>query len=202
MNVSIKTSCFRSKTHPESSCRQSKPDQSSSAFHRCRNVEAYHCRWVNFGSCAKACHGKFFYSAFLLFLEQQGAHEYYSLTKKSGVYHTSFNHQRSKKARVKQKKDVCKSNGVTRWRELESTYFVTSISARNTSTWACFSERRFQPLIVGGFLSNQRESISRCPKSQFPSTTQNRQTGVTFQKNTHSLRNWRGRWRRSVFTPK
>ena len=30
---------------------------------------------------AKACNGKFFHKGFLLFLEQQGAHEYYSLTK-------------------------------------------------------------------------------------------------------------------------
>ena len=40
-------------------------------------------------------------------------------------------------------------------------------------------ERRFQPLSVGGFFSNQRESISRCPKSPFPSKTQNRQIART-----------------------
>ena len=39
-----------------------------------------------------------FTRGFLLFLEQQGAHEYYSLTKKSGAYPTSFNHQRSTKS--------------------------------------------------------------------------------------------------------
>ena len=43
-------------------------------------------RLVTFGSFAKACdvqvcHGKFFCLGFLLFLERQGAHEYYSLTK-------------------------------------------------------------------------------------------------------------------------
>ena len=53
---------------------------------------------VNFGSFAKVCHGKSFHSGFLLFLEQQGAHEYYSLTKKSGAYYTSFNHQRLTKS--------------------------------------------------------------------------------------------------------
>ena len=37
-----------------------------------------------------------------------------------------------------------------------------------------FFERRFQPLSVGGYFSNQRESISWCPKSPFPSKTQNR----------------------------
>ena len=39
MNVSIKTSCFRSKTHLESSCRQSRPDRSSSASRGCGHVQ-------------------------------------------------------------------------------------------------------------------------------------------------------------------
>ena len=42
-----------------------------------------------------------------------------------------------------------------------------------------FCERRFQPLSVGGFFSNQRELIIRCPKSIFPSKTQNRQIART-----------------------
>ena len=42
-----------------------------------------------------------------------------------------------------------------------------------------FFERRFQPLSVGGFFSNQRESNSRCPKSLFPSKTQNQQIART-----------------------
>ena len=42
-----------------------------------------------------------------------------------------------------------------------------------------FFKRRFQPLSVGGFFSNQRESISQCPKSPFPSKTQNRQMART-----------------------
>ena len=41
-----------------------------------------------------------------------------------------------------------------------------------------FFERRFQPLSVGGFFSNQRES-SWCSKSPFPSKTQNRQIART-----------------------
>ena len=49
-------------------------------------------------------------------------------------------------------------------------YFARKWSWRNM--WAFFFERRFQPLSVGGFFSNQRESISRCPKSPFPSKTQ------------------------------
>ena len=95
-------------------------------------------KWVNFRSFAKACHGKFFYSGFLLFLEQQGVHEYYSFTKKSGAYHTSFNHQRSIKSPSQKEKNVCKSNGVTRWSELEEHYYVASISLRITGTWAFF----------------------------------------------------------------
>ena len=71
-----------SKFPTESSCRQSRPVQSSSASRGCVHVHAPDYRWVNFGSFAKACHGKSFYSGFLLFLEQQGEHEYYSLTKK------------------------------------------------------------------------------------------------------------------------
>ena len=44
-------------------------------------------RWINFEFFAKACHGKSFYSGFLLFLEQQRAHKYYSLTKIRSVPH-------------------------------------------------------------------------------------------------------------------
>ena len=87
MNVSIKTSCFRSKTPTESSCRQSRPDRSSSASRGCVHVHVHAYRWVNFGSFAKACHGISFYSGFLLFLEQQRAHEYCCLTKMKSVSH-------------------------------------------------------------------------------------------------------------------
>ena len=50
MNVSIKTPCFRSKTPTESSCRQSRPDRSSSASRGCIHVHVPAYRWVNFGS--------------------------------------------------------------------------------------------------------------------------------------------------------
>ena len=67
-------------------------------------------RWINFVSFAKACHGKSFYSGFLLFLEQQGEHEYYDLTKKNQE-HTALPSTTSdrQRARVK-RKNVCKSN--------------------------------------------------------------------------------------------
>ena len=65
-------------------------------------------RWINFGSFAKACHGKSFYPGFLFFLEQQRAHKYYSLTKNQE--RTTFPSTTSdrQKARVK-RKNVCKS---------------------------------------------------------------------------------------------
>ena len=113
INVSIKTSCFRSKTPTESSCRQSRPDRSSSASRGCVHVHVPACRWVNFGSFAKACHGKSFYSGFLLFLEQQLTHKYYMLTKnqeRTTLPSTTSDRQR---ARVK-RKNVCKSKA---WRD-------------------------------------------------------------------------------------
>ena len=138
-------------------------------------VPAY--RWVNFGSFAKVCHGKSFYSGFLLFLEQHRAHNYYSLTKnqeRTTLPSTTSDRQR---ARVK-RKDVCKSkawrNGASLKAHIASRWFPREIPVRGR-----FFERRFQALSVGGFFSNQRESISLCPKSPFPSKTQNRQIART-----------------------
>ena len=47
---------------------------------------------------------------------------------------------------------MMKIKGVTRWRELEGTYCVTSISARNTSTWAFFSNTVFNHFPLEDFL--------------------------------------------------
>ena len=108
MNLSIKTSCFRSKTPTESSCQQSWPDRSCSVARGCVHVHVPAYRWVNFASFAKACHGKSFYSGFLFFLEQQRAHKYYSLIKnqeRTTLRSTTSDRQR---ARVK-RKNVCKS---------------------------------------------------------------------------------------------
>ena len=164
-NVSSKTSFFRSKTPTESSCRQRKPDRSSSASRGGVHVHVPAYRLVSFGSFAKACDGKSFHSGFLLFLEQQRAHGYYSLTNQEGTTLPSTTSDRQR-ARVK-RKNVRKSKAETRWRELESTYCVMSLSARNTGTWAFFFEHRFQPLSVGGFFSNQRKSSGRCPRAHF-----------------------------------
>ena len=113
MNVSIKRYCFRSKTPTESSCRQSRPDRSSSASRGCVHVHVPAYRWVNFGSFAKACHGKSFYSGFLLFLEQQWAHKYYSLTKNQERTRLPSTTSDRQKAWVK-RKNVCKSKA---WRD-------------------------------------------------------------------------------------
>ena len=56
------------------------------------------------GSFAKACHGKCFYSAgFLIFLEQQGEHEYYSLTKNQERTTLPLTTRDRQRARVKRK---------------------------------------------------------------------------------------------------
>ena len=66
---------------------------------------------------------------------------------------------------------------------------VTSISARKpVGGW--FLERRFQPLPRRIF-SNKRESISRCPKSTFPSKKlkiDKTRTSIQFLKNTLVLK--------------
>ena len=169
-------SCFRSKTPTESSCRQCRPDRSSSASRGCVHVHVTAYRWVNFGSFAKACHGKSFYSGFLFFLEQQQAHKYNSLTKnqeRTTLPSTTSDRQR---ARVKRKNVNQRRDEMARtWKHiLRHEHF----RAKNRFV-GVFFERRFQPLSVGGFFSNQRESISRCPKSPFPSKTQNRQIART-----------------------
>ena len=93
--------------------------------------------------------------------------------KRSGAYHTSFNHQRSidkepdsnakKCMQTKQRDDIQRSKAFPREIPVRGRFFF---------------ERRFQPLSVGGCFSNQQESISRYPKTQgksmFPSKTQNR----------------------------
>ena len=133
-------------------------------------------RWVNFGSFAKACHGKSFYSGFLLFLEQQRAHKYYSLIKnqeRTTFPSTTSDRQRARgnaKIYLNQRRDEMART----WKHiLRHEHFHAKYRYMDV-------ERRFQPLSIGGFSSNQRESISRCPKSPFPSKTQNRQIARTY----------------------
>ena len=84
MNVSMKTSCFRSRTPMSEVVDRASPIEAlplAALF----IVPAY--SWVKFGSYAKTCYGKSFYSGFLLILEPQGKHEYYSLTKNEEPTH-------------------------------------------------------------------------------------------------------------------
>ena len=130
------------------------------------HVPAYHCKWVIFGFFAKTWHGKFFYLGLLLFLELQVPNENYSFPKdqeRTTLPSTTSDRQR---AGLKSK-NVCKPNGGTRWRELESTDFVISISARNTELWAFF-ERCFQALSAGGFFSRTNEKrLVIAPRAHF-----------------------------------
>ena len=131
------------------------------------------------------CNGKFFYSGFLLFLGQQGAHKYCSLTKnqeRTTLSSTACNRQR---AWVKRKDvHVCKSNVVTRWRELVGTYFHHEhFSAKyryGGGGGGGGFEGRFQPLSLGEFLPNQRDSICRRSKSPFPSKGENSQLAYAY----------------------
>ena len=146
-------------------------------------------RWINFGSFAKACHGKSFYSGFLFFLEQ---HEHTSTTvwqKIRSVPHfleppaIDKEPESNSKMYVNQRRDEMARTWkhILRHDHFRAKYRYVGV----------FFERRFQPLSVGRFFSNQRESISRCPKSPFPSKTQNRQIARTSPLR-HFLRFFRG----------
>ena len=189
MNVSIKTSCFRSKTPTESSCRQSRPDRSSSASRGCVHVHVPAYRWVNFGSFAESVPRQVLILGLLVIPGAATGSQVLQFDKKSGAYHTSFNHQRSTKSPsqnakmyVNQRRDEMARTWkhILRHDHFRAKYRYVGV----------FFERRFQPLSVGGFFSNQRESISRCPKSPFPSKTQNRQIARTSPlKHRESLQN-------------
>ena len=160
------TSCFRSKTPTESSCRQSRPDRSSSASRGCVHVHVPAYRWVNFGSFAKACNGKSFYSGFLFFLEQQRTHKYYSLTKnqqRTTLPSTTSDRQR---ARVK-RKNVCKSKA---WRDganLKAHIASRPFSARNTGTWAFFSKAVFNYFPLEDFSQTNGNRLVGARRAHF-----------------------------------
>ena len=123
-------------------------------------------RWINFWSFAKARHAKSFHSGFLLFLEQQRAHKYSSLTKnqeRTTLPSTTSDRQR---ARVKRKKCMW-IKGVARWRELECTCCVTSISARNTGTWAVFSNAVFNHFPLEDFSQTNGNRLVGTPRAHF-----------------------------------
>ena len=177
MNVSIKTSCFRSKTPNESSCRQRRPDRSSSASRGCVHVHVPAYRWVNFGSFAK--------------------HATASPFNRASCYSWSSNGHTSTTVwqKIRSVPHFLQPPAIDKEPESNAKMYVNQRRDEMARTWkhilrhdhfrakyryvGVFFERRFQPLSVGGFFSNQRESISRCPKSPFPSKTQNRQIART-----------------------
>ena len=56
---------------------------------------------------------------------------------------------------------------MTRWSELESIYCVTSISARNTSTWAFFSNAVFNHFQLEDFSQTNGNLLVGVPKAHF-----------------------------------
>ena len=86
--------------------------------------------------------------------------------KKSGAYHTSFTHQRSTKS-PSQTQKCMQIKGVMRWRELESTYCVTIISARNTGTWAFFSNTVFNHFPLEVFSQTNGNRLVGAPRAHF-----------------------------------
>ena len=137
MNVSIKTSCFRSKTPPESSCRQSRPDRSSASRGCMRSCTCTGLQVRQFWVFCESVPRQILLLGLPVLPGAATGTQVLQFDKKSGAYHISFNHQRSTKSPSQTQKCMY-SKGVTRWRELESTYCVTIISARKTGTWAFF----------------------------------------------------------------
>ena len=93
--------------------------------------------WLTGGSC-ESVPRKFLLLRLLVIHGAARAHGHYSLTKNQEPTTLPSTTSDRQRARVKRKKNVCKSKGVLRWRELESTYCIMSISAQNTGAWAFF----------------------------------------------------------------
>ena len=169
MNVSIKTSCFRSKTPPESSCRQSRPDRSSASRGLHAFMYMYRLTGAS-GSFAKACHGESFTRASCSSWNSNGHTSTTVWQKIRSVPHFLQPPAIDKKPESKRKMYVNQRRDemARTWKHiLRHDHFRAKYRYVGV-----FFERRFQPLSVGGFFSNQRESISRCPNSPFPSKTQ------------------------------
>ena len=177
MNVSIKTSRFRSKTPTESSCRQTRPDRSSSASCGCVHVHVPAYRWVNFGSLRKRATANH--------LTRTSCHSWSS---KGNTSTTVWQ-------KIRSVPPFLQPPAIDKEPESNAKMYVNQRRDEMARTWkhilrhehfrakyryvGVFFERRFQPLSFGGFFPNQRESTSRCPKSPFPSKTQNRQIART-----------------------
>ena len=85
----------------------------------------------------EACHGKLVHSRLLFLFRKARVATVQWFGKKSGAYHTSFNHQRSTK-RPESNAKMYVNQRREDWRENESTHHVTIISARNTGTSTIF----------------------------------------------------------------
>ena len=73
----------------------------------------------------ETCQGKLVQSSLVFLFEQRGSLLYNGLVKKSGAYHTSFNHQRSTK-RPESNAKMCVNQRRENWRENESTHGYTT----------------------------------------------------------------------------
>ena len=182
MNVSIKTSCFRGKTPTESSCRQSRPDRSSSASRG----------WVHV-PCTSTCTG-LQVGQFRVFCESVPRQvRLVGLLVLPGAATGTQVLQFDKK--IRSVPYFLQPPAIDKEPESNAKMYVNQRRDEMARTWkhilrhdhfrakyryvGVFFERRFKPLSVGGFFSNQRESIIQCPKSPFPSKTQNRQIART-----------------------
>ena len=112
MNVSIKTSCFRSKTPPESSCRH-RPDRFSASRGCMRSCTCTGLQVRQFWVFYESVPRQILLLGLPVLPGAATGTQVLQFDKKSGAYHISFNHQRSTKARVK-RKNVCKSKA---WRD-------------------------------------------------------------------------------------
>ena len=104
-------------------------------------------------------------------------HTWLHFDRKSGAYHTSFNHQRSTKSLSQTQKCM-----LIKWRDVMARtwkHIFHHVHFRAKYMGFFFFERRYQPLFARGFISNQRKSICWCPKSPFLSKTQNRLRALT-----------------------
>ena len=177
MNVSIRTSCFRSKTPTESSCRQSRPDRSSSASRGCVYVHVPAGGSIS-GLLRKRATANPFTRVSCYFWSSKGNSSTTVWQRIRSVPHflqppaIDVEPESNAKMCLNERRDEMART----WKHiLRPEHF----RAKYRYVGVFFFERRFQPLSVGGFFSNQRESISRCPKIPFPSKPQNWQIART-----------------------
>ena len=178
MNVSIKTSCFRSKT-PESSCRQSRPDRFS-AFRgwmrscTCTGLQVRQF-WVFCESVPRQ----------ILLLRLPVLPEAAMGTQ---VLQPSWQ-------KIRSVPHFLQPPAIDKKPESNAEMYVNQRRDEMARTWkhilrhdhfrakyryrGVFFRTPFSTTFRWRIFSNQRESISRCPKGPFPSKTQNRQIART-----------------------